>query len=68
MSNKVLIHGHWIDDPDTFHTVVVSLDKWNGVEDEEDGSIFYYTDGDQINVGDVIAGDFRVNAIHGWQA
>lgn len=63
MSIKI-ISGHWIDQPDTNYTVLVSLKSWNGIEDEKDRNIFFYTDGDPIKVGDIVAGDFVVTKIH----
>ncbi len=57
------VDGHWLDD-DTVYTVRVSIDSWNGIEDDEDASIFYYTDGDPIEVGDIIASDFVITKIH----
>ena len=58
------ISGHWIDQPATTYTVKVSLGSWNGIEDEADRNIFFYTDGEPINVGDIVASDFVVTAIH----
>lgn len=57
------VDGHWLDD-DTVYTVSVSSESWNGIEDDEDASIFFYTDGDPIEVGDIIAGDFVITKIH----
>lgn len=64
MSNLKTISGHWIDQPETNYTVLVSLGSWDGVEDEKDRNIFFYTDGDPIKVGDIVAGDFIITAIH----
>ena len=58
------ISGHWLDQPETNYTVLVSLGSWDGVEDEKDRNIFFYTDGEPINVGDIVAGDFVITAIH----
>lgn len=59
----VNVRGHWVDDPATEYSVLVSLGSWDGRETEEDSRIFYYTDGEPLNVGDVIASDFRVTEI-----
>ena len=58
------VDGHWIDDATTIYTVNVSIDSWDGLEDEADRNIFYYTDGDPIEVGDTIALDFVITKIH----
>ena len=58
------VDGHWVDDVDTTYTVNVSLGSWSGVEDEKDRDIFFYTDGNALAVGDIIAGDFVVTKIH----
>ena len=57
------VDGHWIDET-TVYTVNVSLDSWDGQEDEKDRDIFYYTDGDPIKVGDIIANDFVITEIY----
>ena len=59
----ITVTGHWTDDPSNKHTVAVSLGEWDGVEDETDRGIFYYTDGEPLKVGDIIASDFVVTAI-----
>jgi hypothetical protein len=58
------ISGHWIDQPDAKYTVLVSLGSWNGIEDEADRNIFFYTDGEPIKVGDIVASDFVITRIH----
>ena len=64
MENQIVtVTGHWTDDPSNNYTVAVSLGEWNGVEDETDRGIFYYTDGQPLKVGDIIASDFVVTAI-----
>lgn len=64
MSNLQTISGHWLDQPETNYTVLVSLGSWDGVEDDIDQKIFFYTDGDPIKVGDIVAGDFIITEIH----
>ncbi len=61
----ITVTGHWVDDLSNKYTVAVSLGEWDGVEDEADLNIFYYTDGEPLKVGDTIAGDFVVTAIGG---
>lgn len=60
----VIVNGYWIDQPDTERSVRVSLGSWDGQEDEKDLTIFYYTDGAPLSVGDVIARDFVVTEIN----
>lgn len=57
------VDGHWLDD-DTVYTVSVSTGSWNEIEDEFDRKIFFYTDGEPIEIGAVIAGDFVITNIH----
>ena len=60
----VNVRGHWLDLPTIEYSVLVSLGSWDGQETEEDRNIFYYTDGEPLSLGDVIAGDFRVTEIY----
>ena len=64
MSNIRTVSGYWLDQPEVIYTVKVSLDSWDGIEDEKDLEIFFYTDGDPIEVGDIIAHDFVITKIH----
>ena len=57
------INGYWIDQPKTIYTLMVSLDSWDEEEDAKDSKIFFYTDGEDVKVGDVIASDFVVTAV-----
>jgi hypothetical protein len=59
------ITGFWNDEPQHALTVTVSLGTWNEQEDLSDLGIFYYTDGDPIKVGDIIAEDFTITSIQG---
>ena len=54
------VEGYWQDSPDTRYWVNVSLGSWDGYEDEKDRDIFYYMDGEPLNIGDVIADNFVV--------
>ena len=61
-ANKLVqVSGHWTDEPQRVFDVLVSLDSWDG--DENDHHVFYYTDGEPINVGDIIAEDFVITQI-----
>lgn len=64
-SKVVTVEGHWMEEPERTYSVRVSLGSWDGVEDEKDRDIFYYTDGQPLNIGDVIADDFVITAIEG---
>jgi hypothetical protein len=66
VENKVVtVQGHWVDEPDVIQIRRVSLGSWDGVEDEADRNIFYYTDGEPLNIGGVIADVFVVTEIEG---
>ena len=54
------VEGYWQDSPDTRYWVNVSLGSWDGYEDAKDRDIFYYMDGEPLNIGDVIADNFVV--------
>ena len=54
------VEGYWQDSPDTRYWVNVSLGSWDGYEDEKDRDIFYYMDGEPLNIGAVIADNFVV--------
>ncbi len=62
--NIKTVDGYWLDDDKTVYTVSVSLGSWNEVDDEFDRKIFFYTDGEPIEIGTVIAGDFIITNIH----
>ena len=49
-----VVTGHWRDDVTRSLNVRVALGKWDGVEDHEDESIFYYMDGEPLTRGSVI--------------
>ena len=54
------VEGYWKEDPETRYWFKVSLGSWDGYEDDKDRDIFYYTDGEPLNIGDTIAGGFVV--------
>lgn len=65
--NIKTVDGYWLDDDKTdktVYTVNVCIGSWNSEEDDLDHKIFYYTDGDPIEIGTVIAGDFIITNIH----
>jgi hypothetical protein len=59
----VLVKGHWESEPETTFNVNVALGEWDGEEDDEDQSIFFYMEYEPLKVGDIIAEDFVVIAI-----
>lgn len=59
----VTVEGHWEDNPEYTFEVKLALGDWDGIEDAEDEDIFYYMDGEPLNVGDVISDGFVITAI-----
>jgi hypothetical protein len=58
--------GYWDDEPDRIlNGVNVALEAWDGVEDFEDESVFFYMDNQPLQVGAVIAEGFTVTEI--WE-
>ena len=49
---KFSANGYWLDQDDkrlgAFFGMVISPDEWDGVDDDEDSKIFYYTDGEPL--------------------
>lgn len=45
--------------------VDISLDAWDGVEDYEDETIFFYMDGQPLEVGSVLDDGFVIVQIEG---
>lgn len=58
---KQIIEGHWLDQKTITREVVIGHGEWT--DDENDFTIFYYTDNETIKVGDVIAGDFKITKL-----
>lgn len=58
--------GFWLpDNPMTetqvmFRDVLIAKGDWNGDEDEDDELIFFYMDGKELNVGDILAEGFVI--------
>lgn len=67
MSKKYTIKsctGYWLDEPTIiFRGAQVALEEWDGVEDHEDESIFYYMDNEPLEIGTIIACNFIVTEI-----
>jgi len=61
--NTYEVEGRWEEGTDVF-AVLFSDDSWDGVEDAEDERIFYYTDGEPVKVGDVVADGFVITNVN----
>lgn len=59
----VMCEGYWQDDPQHLFDVFISLDSWDGVDDEDDQAIFYYMDGEPLTVGTVISDGFVITQV-----
>ena len=62
--------GFWLpDDPSAkyvdFMDVWIALDSWDEVEDEEDRSIFFYMDGEPLEIGLIVSDGFVITNIEG---
>jgi hypothetical protein len=56
--------GYWVHEPTVlFHGVRIALEEWDGIEDHEDESVFYYMDNEPLQIGSVIAESFTVSHI-----
>jgi hypothetical protein len=47
-----------------FFNVKVAKESWDEIEDDEDKSIFYYMDGMELTVGDIISDNFVITEIY----
>ena len=54
------VTGYWLDQPHEECAYQVALGSCDG---NHDAAVLHYMGGEPLNVGDVIAGDFRVTAI-----
>lgn len=63
MDNFLTCSGYWRDEPSRILGVTVSLGSWDGEEDAADESVFFYMDGEPLQIGSVIAEDFIVTEI-----
>ena len=60
----VTVSGYWVDQPhERLQGLRVELGAWDCVENAKDDNVFFYMDDEPLQVGDVIAGDFRVTEI-----
>ena len=57
--------GYWTDEPEHIFTVKIALGEWDGVDDEEDNSIFYYMDNEKLELGTNLADGFVITGIDG---
>ena len=48
-----------------FFDVTIALGSWDEMEDAEDERIFYYMDGEPLEVGTIVSQDFVVVSIEG---
>jgi hypothetical protein len=55
--------GYFDDEPQNIYSVVVALEEWDGAEDHEDEGIFFYMDGEPLEVGAVVADNFVITKI-----
>jgi hypothetical protein len=58
MSHLITAIGYWKESPRDEMEVTISTREWD--DNENDNAIFYYTDGEPIAAGDVIAGGFVI--------
>ena len=57
--------GFWLPSDATaksveFYDVLIAKEDWDEVEDAEDERIFFYLDGAELNVGDIISDGFVI--------
>lgn len=50
-------------DSDFDYQVTIALGSWDGVEDREDEDIFYYMDGEPLEVGMVLDDGFVITEV-----
>jgi len=56
--------GYWEDEPERLiYPARIALGEWDGVEDLEDEGIFFYMDGEPLEVGSVVAEGFVITEI-----
>lgn len=60
---SVYCEGYYAHEPEVIYSVKIALGSWDGVADEEDESIFYYTDGEEIELGTNLADGFVIIGI-----
>lgn len=57
--------GYFEDDPANIYTVTIALEEWDGIEDHEDESIFFYMDGQPLISGAIVADNFIITEVKG---
>ena len=57
------VEGYWTDEPSEILTMYVYKGSSSHVSGAADEWIFYFLDGDELKVGDKIAGEFLVTKI-----
>jgi hypothetical protein len=55
--------GYWEDEPDNIYSVNIAMGDWDGKEDYEDESIFFYMDGEPLVIGAIVADSFVITEI-----
>ena len=55
--------GFWEDEPNNIFSVNVALGEWGGKEDYEDEQIFFYMDGEPLELGATISEGFVITYI-----
>jgi len=61
--------GFWLDEHQhktkvDFMDVLVAKGEWDEIHDADDECIFFYMDGVELNVGDIISDGFVITEIH----
>jgi hypothetical protein len=63
--DTVCCQGYWSHDPDkTLYEVTIARDGWDEVEDADDERIFYYMEGEPLDVGTVLEDGFVITKIY----
>ena len=55
--------GYYTYEPERIYTVAIALEPWDGVEDAEDESIYYYMDNEPLEVGTNLSDHFIITSI-----
>ena len=55
--------GYWDDEPENIFSVNIALGDWDGKEDYADEQIFFYMDGEPLEVGAIVADGFVITSI-----
>lgn len=60
----VWCEGYWSGEPEHIYEVKIALGGWDGVEDYEDEGIFFYMDGEPLEVGTVLDDGFVITQVN----